>query len=497
MKAEQVDQALHQKFVTEGERLVFWHDPHGEFADYVEGGLAGDLDGVKVLDVVRMGGLSAKLHLEREDPTGQYLVYTKGEAPRTEEDWLLDIRLYSAQFHADVASLWLQELGLSSLSLRNHLKARATFLGNQGRRQKLKGLISATDDEAAVDLKMMAVLVGSSVPTPFEVLRSLCHSHWRNGHFDLGELPEVIATFEKMDLLDGFWELMRSEFSYTADTPTVAGLLRGLFVSELFHQTGGARMDALAHHHLPDAGQRNAVVFLTQWRDSSGKAGSYDAAAGAVADEQKIKEVLVTLDLEALKDVYTFWEVEMRVVSCLKERLLAETEAVDVEAVSALASDRKGGHWFSGPGSDSPERRAVSAAYDAILAAAELFALHREYRQTLSFENAKDLLDEYQKDLHRFDRLYRWFCIQAKPALRQGWDLLKTLAEQVERVYDQGYLQPLGREWSRLLDQGFLSKWSLETLPCPAGLLCQTDSSAPCGVGAQAGLRYHQRRLSV
>ncbi len=33
MKAEQVDRALHQKFVTEGERLVFWHDPNGEFED--------------------------------------------------------------------------------------------------------------------------------------------------------------------------------------------------------------------------------------------------------------------------------------------------------------------------------------------------------------------------------------------------------------------------------------------------------------------------------
>ena len=43
MKAEQVDRALHQKFVTEGERLVFWHDPNGEFADCVEGGLAGDI----------------------------------------------------------------------------------------------------------------------------------------------------------------------------------------------------------------------------------------------------------------------------------------------------------------------------------------------------------------------------------------------------------------------------------------------------------------------
>ena len=33
MKAEQVDQALSQKFVTEGARRVFWHDPNGEFAD--------------------------------------------------------------------------------------------------------------------------------------------------------------------------------------------------------------------------------------------------------------------------------------------------------------------------------------------------------------------------------------------------------------------------------------------------------------------------------
>ena len=51
MKAEQVDQALRQKFIDEGERLVFWHDPNGEFSDYVEGGLNGDLAGVQVHDV--------------------------------------------------------------------------------------------------------------------------------------------------------------------------------------------------------------------------------------------------------------------------------------------------------------------------------------------------------------------------------------------------------------------------------------------------------------
>ena len=474
MKAEQVDQALLQKFVTQRARLVFWHDPNGEFADYVAGGLAGDLSDVHLLDVTEVGGLSAKLRIEREDRTAKYLVYSKGQMPPADEDWLLDIRLYSTQFHADVASLWLQELGLSRLSLRDHLKARATFLGNQDRRKKLKRLISANDDEAALDLKMMAVLVGSSVASPFDVLRALCHGHAQEGSFDLIQPPEVIAAFEKMDLLGRFWELMHSEFAYASDAPSVAGMLRRILISELFHQTDGARMDSLAHHQLPAAGRRNAVVFLTQWRDSSGMASSYDAASEAVAVEQRVGDTLATLDLETIKGVTTFWEAERWVISNLKERLLVETLSVDVDFVAKLASERKAGHWLSGSGRERLDRLAIADAYDAIVAAAELFALHREHRNGVCFEVPGDLLAAYQKDLHRFDRLYRRFCTQSKPTVGRGWDLLKTLTEEVERVYDQGFLQPLGIEWSRLLDEGFLGKWSLQDLPAQQNFYART-----------------------
>ena len=465
MKADQVDKALHQKFVAEGERLVFWHDTEGEFADFVAGGLAGDLSNVKLLDVDQVGGLSAKLLLEREDPASKYLVYSKGEQAPADQDWLLDIRLYSAEFHADIASIWRQELGLGGLYLRDHLKARAIFLGNQDRRKKLGRLISENDDEAAIDMKMMAVLVGTQVASPIAVLHALCHRHLRDGRFDLTESPTVIATFEKMDLLDRFWDAMRREFGYMDFSPTVAGLLRRLFVSELFHQMDEAHISALAHFELSAAGRRNAVVCLTQWRDSSDKAGSYDAAATAVGDELKVDEHLSGLSLDSLKDVYTFWQVEKRVVSGLKGRVLNEKHAVDVEAMATLVSERKAGHWLAGPGRDLPDRRAIADGYDAIVAAAELFVLHAEHRNALSFESPGDLLEAYQMELHRFDRLYRIFCTKAKPALGQGWDLLKSLAEEVERVYDQGFLQPLGIEWSRLLEAGFLASWSLKDLP--------------------------------
>ena len=465
MKAEQVDKALLQKFITEGERLVFWHDTNAEFIDYVMPGLSGDLADVQVLHVAELGGLSTKLRLEKEDRSGKYLVYSQGEMPDAEEDWLLDIRLYSAQFHADVASLWLQELGLTQLSLRTHLHARSKFLASQPRRKKLARLLTPTDDAVAIDLKMMAVLVNSPVASPFNILIALCDGHLTDSGFDLSNPPKIIQTFEKMDLLDAFWKCMHSEFSYTAEAPSVSGLLRRLFASELFHQTDGASMESLAHYQLPEVGRRNAVVFLTQWRDSSLKAISYEAAAAAIAVEQKIREPLSNLDLDTVKEVFTFWEAERCVVSSLKERLLSEIQTVDVDSIAEIASQRKAGHWLSGPGRDQPERRAIASAFDAIVAAAELFSLRAVHQHALTFDKPADLLAAYQKDLYRFDQLYRSFCANSKPARSQGWDLLKTLAIEVEQVYDQGFLQPLGVEWSRHLDAGFLNEWSLDGLP--------------------------------
>jgi hypothetical protein len=90
MKAEQVDQALYQKFVTEQQRLVFWHDANGEFADYIAAGLPDRLPQVTILRPDHTGGFSAKLQLERHDPTGKYLIYTQGEKPAAAADFLLD-----------------------------------------------------------------------------------------------------------------------------------------------------------------------------------------------------------------------------------------------------------------------------------------------------------------------------------------------------------------------------------------------------------------------
>lgn len=461
MKTEQVNEALEQKFLTEGNRLVFWHDANGEFADYLSEGLPPDLASVTIVNLNKEGGLGTKLLLERKDTQGKYLLYSTGERAPAEEDWLLDIRHYSAEFHADLASIWLQELGLGALHLRDHLRSRERFLGNQERRRRLATLICPTDDQAAIDLKMTAVIAGSEVATLFSIIPALCEGHLHDGSFAVDEAPKGIELLNKMGLLRGFWELVRTEFGYAQDTPSLAGLLRCLFVSEFLHRAGSAKIDALAQFKLPPGGQQNAVVCLTQWRDSSGKSESYDATARALASELKISERIADLAFESLAGVFTFWEVEPRVVSLLRTQVLNEGHSIKPEAISSITTARKAGHWLSGPGRDEPERKAMGAAYAAIEAAAELFFLARQHEDGFRFDSPQALVSAYETDLYRFDQLYRRFSSNCKGPERQGWDLLKSLAVEVERLYDQGFLWPLGQEWDRLLEGGFLDHWSL------------------------------------
>ena len=460
MKAEQVDAALRQKFMQDSERLVFWDDRDGEFGEYLVSGLPDDLGHVTVVDLGSRGGLSTKLLLEREDPTGQYLLYRSGPPLSPDEDWLLDVLAYSASFHADVASVWLHELGLSSLGLRTHLKARSTFLGNKERRRKLKGLLSPTDGPAAVDLKMMAVLAGTEVPQLFSIVRALCHDHLHQGHFDLSEEPAAVLSLQKMDLADEFWSLVRRDFGYQHETPTLAGLLRALFVTEL-HQQAGVVLSITAHFELPASRRQNAGICLTQWRDSTAHARSYDAAAAAVAEELNIAEQLAGLPLEALSNVFTFWDAERCVVSALKERVRAEAQAIDARSVSELVTRRRAGHWLSGPGKGEEDPTAVEHSYAALVAAAELFSLRAEHNGGFQFKAPGDLLAAYHKELYRFDQLYRAYSANASAATARGWNLLKELSTEIEALYDQGFLHRLGLEWSRLLDKGFLDQWTV------------------------------------
>ena len=141
---KQIEAALDRLFQEDG-RIVFWNDPEREFQNTLP---FLKLDGITTLRLDQVGALETKIRIERDEPTGKFLLYSPTEEPDYLDDWLLDVRLYSRSFRADRASILMQDLGLVNQSLRSHLADRRKFFDAKERLQAMKALV-ATDDIAA------------------------------------------------------------------------------------------------------------------------------------------------------------------------------------------------------------------------------------------------------------------------------------------------------------------------------------------------------------
>ena len=169
---KQINDALDRVFNEEKQRIVFWNDPECEFKNVLPYLL---LNNVNVLRLDELGTLEVKLRVERDDPTGRYLLYSPTEEPDFERDWLLDIRLYSRSFRADRASILLNDLGLTNQYLRQHVADRRKFFDNRERLQKLKTLVLPSDTVGHLDCKMIAVVAKADQSELFNILCTLFH----------------------------------------------------------------------------------------------------------------------------------------------------------------------------------------------------------------------------------------------------------------------------------------------------------------------------------
>ena len=160
MNTQQLSQGLQQAFITEGHRIVFWYDAEQSFV----GDLSKlDLPDVTLINMQDQSNLAVKFKLELDDTRSKYLLYFPFAEPEAADDWLLDIKLYSRQYYADRISMIFNELGLQTMSLREHLAKRSIFLDSKARINSLKRLLTSDmQNPDTMDLAMIAVVLGEA-----------------------------------------------------------------------------------------------------------------------------------------------------------------------------------------------------------------------------------------------------------------------------------------------------------------------------------------------
>ena len=136
MDTDKVIQDLNRRFAAPlpefyQRRIIFWYDEDKEFEDKMDEVV---LENAKVIALTGNNAFSVKKLLSVDDLTTNYLVYSPISYESQEDDWLLNIELYSEEFRADLVSIWMNEIDLPATpDFRRLVKTYKKFFGAQNR----------------------------------------------------------------------------------------------------------------------------------------------------------------------------------------------------------------------------------------------------------------------------------------------------------------------------------------------------------------------------
>jgi uncharacterized protein (TIGR02687 family) len=478
-------------------RIVFWHDERREFDTLVGNLPLPELaeGGVTLVRLDETGALEAKLRIERQARADHFLLYAPFAQPPPENDWLLDVRLYSRAFHADQASMIMAELGLERQTLKAHLDQRlAFFAGSKGQKSlvTLRELVSPHDDEAEIDLKMMVVLSGAKTTDLDHIVIALAHGAVTKDHGDMAatvssgdgsesteseqsKAPDGIKHTLRFGLDSAFWRMVEERYGFADTSPTLDKLLARMMMTEFSRKLRHADVPSELQHLLLAKGGPNAQHCLGIWRDSMRHYTSFDKWSRYTADKQSLPVRIAGMRRDQVELIPTFIDCEKLVLASMMRELMTAAEDVaqpfDLAAFQAAIATRKSSYWVKDDYQDGPKvaRSVFLSSYLALEAASEFVDLYREHAAGFSYDSADQLWAAYVTKLYRFDSSYRRLNEHAQKVAGAQADFLKPLQGQIEQLYCNWYLESLADAWIPFVEKSsssgaapLLEAWRLE-----------------------------------
>ena len=466
MDTKQITAALQDIFDEKKHRIVFWYDGEQEFAEILpELGI----DGVHVLRLDEHSPLEVKIRLEVEDRDNRYLLYAPAHEPAPENDWLLDIRLYSRTFHADKASIIASDLGLTNQALRSFIKQHLSFFQSMDRFERLKKWIVPGDGEDELAKKMLAVITRAEQPEVFAVLIKLYEACCPDGRFDPGHVPKTWDDMVKMGLEGIFWEFVAKTFGYDREEgKSLIDLVTRILVTDLAESIRGETPPSVRHFVLPDnTGAVNTAVFLSQWRSHIKHHRQYQEISRAIGEKISIDSLLSAYEPESLQDVMTFEAVEKRIIRALRDAIIENGGGKGghrFQPVRDIAARRLDGYWANSALEGPHEPNHYKTVYQALEVATHLFEYRKKLDAGLSYPDPAAMFNAYTGLLFACDRYYRVFNEYADTVEKAGWDVLKTLRESLENCYSGWFLESMGLAWGDFLEANtarLLDTWQI------------------------------------
>lgn len=416
-----IQDALQSRFASQ--RVVFWHDPAGEYAADLD---ALDLGAVNVIRVEdnEFGVKNTVL----ADHVCKHLVYRSGDLPRGTANWLLDLELAYGVFTADKTSMLQRELGVIDPALLPVIEQHRKFFSANSRKQALEKLLNDGDDAARLRSKMCQVLVKASGNKLADIVRELLaeNAGGKTAKFD------ELVTF---GLDQFFWDGLASIYKYLSTTPTIDDFVLWMF-SRAIEDFASTSPDEFRNIRSDFNGLRYDVrtqeVMTT--------------LASRAADALDVNSKIEHRDYRELATITIFEEIDHKVIVDLAAAVA--TKSVTPREVADIVRQRRHSLWSA----------KYTKLYEAIQSASELLAAIAALPHAIA--SAAVGLEKYQSDWFRIDQHYRWFTYSHQTADFQK--PLESLKAEVDKQYANKYLYDFGGTWQQALDP--MSEWKSAAL---------------------------------
>jgi uncharacterized protein (TIGR02687 family) len=344
---ERTTRSILKKFEVPGEyetrKIVFWYDK-GETADdeeleTIKSALA--KDGIK-LHRLDNNFFATKKLLEKDDIKSNYLIYSRGPEREYESNWLLDIQLYSLRFENSKVSDIKSELNIEGYDLDKFLEANSKFFNRKERVSAFKQFYQKDWKEEEFVLGMLAVLSGSSTIDLKEILRRLLVDD------SLEEKDKRIwRRIEKCGMVDYFWDVVKRDFKYSFDNPTLKKLFLSFIITHIDRNT---KVALKTYNQYVNRQSNECEIFLRGWMDHSKDSTSFDNYCQQLLSENRneLKIDLTSLlnkhDVEDYIDAESIDILDKNIIRNIVQELNSDMDNFD--RYLNLIDKRKRKHWY-------------------------------------------------------------------------------------------------------------------------------------------------------
>ena len=463
MDTDKVIQDLNRRFAAPlpefyQRRIIFWYDKDKEFEDKLDEVV---LENAKVIALTGNNAFSVKKLLSVDDLTTNYLVYSPLSYDRPDDNWLLDIELYSEEFRADLISIWMDEMGLASNpAMRKQVKNYRAYFNAKDRRLKISTQNKVPATPAQLHMAVMAAICGLKDAQPNLILRSVFR-----GGLVLNN-NAVYQDFVKYHADGAFWAMVRQGCGFAEEEPDLGRLAIHLLLTAA---TRTMRQEYLAglDGFISIPHQAYCYDFISEWLHSdkvnSGEVGRQGepvragrcpgAEGGLGRDIQQLYDVARYVEDEAcLRQRFEKLTVDDLVGTecfpCINEVILTKlmTEIsdhiIDVDTIISTVEKRRTCAWYE----------PFENFYDGILQVANMQSFFKEHSAGFHTAEAKGIWKEYTESYYQMDTYYRLFHLSFQKSLETSNilldDLFKHVVDKVEGIYTHWFLGELGNNWS-------------------------------------------------